>query len=300
VKLFARLLFALAVGATALAAPERSSLQRAVDRAMRGQRGSLVVLDVRTRRPIAAHRLAAAARRVATPGSTLKTFVLLELLESGKAKPADLFICPRKVTIGARRFDCTHPELPGPIDSADALAWSCNAYFAELARRLTPQQLHDAYTRVGLDNYTGLTPDEARGHILPADTQERLQLQALGHWGVLTTPVALLSAYVRLSERRDEPNVRVVWQGLERSVAFGMARAAHVEKVSIAGKTGTAADSRGAPTHGWFVALAPAEKPEIAIVVFLEQGRGIDAAALAQPVLAAYFQNTPANAPSPK
>lgn len=272
-------------------APRPTPLQRAVASAMRGQSGSLIVLDVRSHSVIAAHRLQSAARRVAAPGSTVKTFVLLKLLDTGKARPSDLFVCPRRVQVGERRIDCTHPALPGPISPAEALAWSCNAYFADAARRLTPAELHDALERAGLDRYTGMTPDEALGHILPADTPERLQLQALGHWGVVTTPAALVSAYAQLASRReDDPNVRQVWLGLERSVAYGMARAADVDNMEIAGKTGTAADSAGAPTHGWFVGLAPAEKPEIAVVVYLERGRGVDAAALAQPVFAAYFQ----------
>jgi cell division protein FtsI/penicillin-binding protein 2 len=283
----------LASAGTAAAPPPPTPLQRAVARAMRAQRGSLLVVDVRGQVPVllAAHRIESAARRVATPGSTVKTFVLLKLLETGKARPSDLFVCPRQVRVGGRRIDCTHPELPGPIDPADALAWSCNAYFAEVARRLTPAELHEALERAGLETYTGLTPDEGHGQLLPADTQERLQLQALGHWGVTTTPAALLYSYIRLAGRRDDPNVRLVWQGLERSVAFGMAHAAHVDKMQIAGKTGTASDGPGGPTHGWFVGLAPAADPEIAIVVYLERGRGADAAALAQPVFAAYFQD---------
>ena len=64
----------------------------------------------------------------------------------------------------------------------------------------------------------------------------------------------------------------------------------NVDKVNIAGKTGTAAQPGAAVTHGWFVGLAPAEKPEVAVVVYIEQGRGLDAAALAQPILRAYFE----------
>ena len=40
--------------------------------------------------------------------------------------------------------------------------------------------------------------------------------------------------------------------------------------VKIAGKTGTA--QTGSSNHGWFGGIAPAEDPEIAIVVFIENG----------------------------
>jgi cell division protein FtsI/penicillin-binding protein 2 len=67
-----------------------------------------------------------------------------------------------------------------------------------------------------------------------------------------------------------------------------MAHAAQVDAIEVAGKTGTAGSQESAQTHGLFVGYAPAENPEIALVVFLERGRGMDAAALAQPVFAEF------------
>jgi cell division protein FtsI/penicillin-binding protein 2 len=274
-------------------AAQQRGLADAVDSAMRPHRGAAVVVDVRSNQVLAAHGLEAAGLRLATPGSTVKSFVLLELLETGKAKASERYVCPRRLRIGTRRLDCTHPELPAAIGPADALAWSCNAYFAMAAQRLTPQELAEALRRAGLAAPTGLAGQEATGEIKTPGTRQQVELEALGEWGVMTTPLELLAAYRGLALRRDEPNVRLVWEGLEHSVAYGMARAAHVDKVNIAGKTGTAAQPGGMATHGWFVGLAPAEKPEIAIVIYLEHGRGLDAAALAQPVIAAYFSSHP-------
>jgi cell division protein FtsI/penicillin-binding protein 2 len=70
-----------------------------------------------------------------------------------------------------------------------------------------------------------------------------------------------------------------------------MAHAAFVGGVKIAGKTGTAASANTPRTHGFFVGYAPADKPEIVMVVFLEQGRGMDAAAVAQAVFAAFARD---------
>ena len=265
-------------------------LQETVDATMRPYKGTAVVLDLKTNKVVAAHDLALAAQRVASPGSTVKSFVLLKLLDTGAAKPGDRFVCPRRVRIGNRHLDCTHPALPAAIDPSDALAWSCNAYFAGTAQRLKPKELADALRLAGFASYTGLAPQEVTGTIRTAETVDQLRLQALGEWGVMTTPLELLAAYRRLAEARDDPNGKLVWQGLEHSVAYGMARAAHTDKVDIAGKTGTAAQLYQAATHGWFVGLAPAEKPEIAIVIYLEHGRGLDAAALAPPIVSAYFQ----------
>lgn len=281
---------ALLALALALPCTAQQRLQDAVDDAMRPHKGTAVVLELRTGKVIAAHDLDIAARRVATPGSTVKSFVLLKLLETGKVKASERFVCPRRVRIGGKRFDCTHPDLPGPIDPTDALAWSCNAYFAMAARRLTAIELADALRRAGLTSSSGLAAGEALGNVKTAASPEQLELQALGEWGVMTTPLELLKAYAGQAQHMEDENVRLVWEGMEHSVAYGMARAAHVDKVKIAGKTGTASQPGMTATHGWFVGLAPADKPEIAVVVYLEQGRGLDAAALAQPILRSYFE----------
>lgn len=286
-----RILLALALCAAALPCRAQDTrLQDAADRAMRRHRGAAVVLDLRSNKILAAHDLDIAGRRLATPGSTVKPFVLLKLLDLGLVKASDRFVCPRRVVIAGRKLDCTHPPLPDAIDPTDALAWSCNAYFAAAARRLPARELAETLRHAGFTGTTGLAP-EVTGQVRTPATTEQIQLQALGEWGVMATPLELLAAYRKLAQRRDEPDVQLVWQGLEQSVAYGMARAAKLDKVNVAGKTGTAAQPNSAATHGWFVGLAPAEKPEIAIVIYLEHGRGLDAAAVAQPILNAYFQD---------
>lgn len=78
-------------------------------------------------------------------------------------------------------------------------------------------------------------------------------------------------------------SVRDLWHVGSRlvdCVQSGTCQAAGVPGVKVAGKTGTATalDGSGA-THAWFVGFAPAEQPEIALVVFLERGTGAQNAA---------------------
>ncbi len=59
--------------------------------------------------------------------------------------------------------------------------------------------------------------------------------------------------------------------------------------MKVAGKTGTAAADEGPWTHAWFAGYAPAENPEIVLVVFLEKGHGgSDAAGVAREIFAAF------------
>jgi penicillin-binding protein 2 len=77
----------------------------------------------------------------------------------------------------------------------------------------------------------------------------------------------------------SEENLATVREGLRAAVEWGTGRGANLEGVTVAGKTGTAeypgppVDDEGhLPTHAWFTAFAPAEEPEIALVVFVAGG----------------------------
>jgi len=184
-------------------------------------------------------------------------------------------------------MDCTHSAAVTELDAEEALAYSCNSYFAQVSARLSAQELVRGLRQAGLNAPSGLVGDEAVGRIDVPATQTELQLEALGDRGIEVTPLELLGAYRKLALQRRNGNsneLEPVFKGLEDSVAFGIARAASVEGMRIAGKTGTASSENSAHTHGLFVGYAPAEKPEIVAVVYLAQGRGLDAAGAAQPV----------------
>lgn len=271
------------------------NLQKAVARGMDGREGTLVVADVSTGEILAAHGLALAARRLERPGSTVKPFVLMALLESGKLNASQRLLCRRPLRIGGVRMDCMHPASVADLNAEEAIAYSCNSYFAEAATRLSDAELVQALRRAGLDSPSGLVKEEASGRIEMPRDRDMLQLEALGDRGIEVTPLELLGAYRKLALQKRNGSVAEVdapvFGGLEKSVTYGMAHAANVEGMKIAGKTGTAASRKSARTHGFFVGYAPAEKPEIVVVVCLEQGRGGDAAAVAQAVIAEFAKD---------
>ncbi len=268
-------------------------LQGAVERVLDGHAGTVVVIDVESGEILAAKNLELAGRQLIRPGSTLKPFVLMELLDSGKLDPKQRLICRRPLRIGGLRMDCSHTADVKQLDADDAVAYSCNSYVAEVALRLNGGELMEALRRAGLDSLTGLVKSESAGHMDRPASQEQLQLMALGARGIEVTPLELLVAYRKLALRKrsgsispDEP----VFEGLEHAIMYGTAHAAYVEGLKIAGKTGTAAAAGSPQTHGVFVGYAPADQPEIALVVYVAQGRGLDAAKAAQSVLEAYGQ----------
>jgi len=271
---------------------DNASLQNAVAHAMGRRRGSAVVLEVHTGRILGAYHLDVAARRLAHPGSSIKPFTLLALLQAGKLDAHTALMCKRALSIGNHTLDCSHPDTGEPLDPVTALAYSCNSYFTSVATRLTPVQLHNTLMKAGFGSVTGQALGEASGTVAVAETPEELQLQAIGEWGIHVTPLELLRGYrnlALLSGSRREANLAPLFEGLQASVSYGMAHMAQPEApMKVAGKTGTAAAEKGPWTHGWFAGYAPAENPQIALVVFLEKGHGSDAATIAREIFGAY------------
>ncbi len=272
-----------------------SAWQNAVDRTARQYPSAInldariIVLDLASGRLLASHRLDDAARTVAAPGSTLKPLVLYSLIREGRWNSSRRVACNRQLVVAGHRLACTHPLAP-PFDAREALTWSCNSYFAAVARSLEPGELGRLLRPTGLLGPTGLSPQEAVAEFREPDSPDSRQLALLGVDGVRVTPLELAAAYrwlaLELAAHADSDAAQVVRAGLEDSASFGMAGQASLGGVAVLGKTGTAEGASSSRTHGWFVGLAPAESPQVVIAVFLPAGRGADAAHLAGNLLA--------------
>ncbi len=55
-------------------------------------------------------------------------------------------------------------------------------------------------------------------------------------------------------------------------VENGTGYRAQIPGVQVAGKTGTAQTAEGSPPHAWFTAFAPANDPQVAVAVVVENG----------------------------
>ncbi|MGA3135409.1 MAG: penicillin-binding transpeptidase domain-containing protein [Terracidiphilus sp.] len=249
----------------------------------------VLVLDIGSGHLLASAHLAEASRTLATPGSTLKPLILYFALASKRWDPERRVACSRQMHIGSHQLNCSHPAAD-PMDAEQALTWSCNSYFAELAGTLAPEELRQALSTRGLLAATGLTSQENVAAFREPRTREQVQMAALGVEGIRVTLPELAEAYRSLAiELEAHPEARaaeVVRAGLTDSASFGMAGAASLGGVPVAGKTGTASAESGGASHGWFVGLAPAESPRVVVAVYLPAGHGSDAAQVAAILLA--------------
>ncbi len=268
-------------------------LDASVASAMHNRDGAAVVVEVATGKIVGAYHIDVAGRRLARPGSAFKPFTLLALLENGKLKSTEAFTCRRNLRVGRHNLSCSHPQTAQPLQAVSALAYSCNDFFATIGGRLTAEELRSVFQRSGFASPSGLAKSEAVGSIALASADEERELQAIGEGEMKVTPLEMLAAYRNLALRRNDPHSsdaeRTVFAGLEAGTDYGMARLAAVKEMKVAGKTGTARSDSGSWTNGWFAGFAPAEHPQIAVVVFLEHGTGPgDAAPIAAEIFGAW------------
>lgn len=229
-----------------------------------------------------------ARRWLGPPGSSMKPLSLLALLESNKLSASEEYFCPGRLALNGRSLNCSHPYVAAPMNASRAIAYSCNCAVAHFAQRFETGELAAYLRRAGLCSETRLAPGwEATGRADSAPPGPASELQALGESGVSITPLELLAAYRRLAVRAGEPLLAPIIEGLEDAVEFGTAQAARMDRVRVAGKTGSVRTPAGARI-AWFAGFAPSRSPEIAAVV-LTQGRS--GAAAAAPIAGRMFNS---------
>lgn len=136
-----------------------------------------------------------------------------------------------------------------------------------------------------------------QGFVLTTPVQMARVVSAVANGGVLIRPhlarriLAPDGRTVRVFASEGVPAgvtlppaaLQVMRDGLRAVVAGGTGTAAAVPGLEIAGKTGSAENPRGRP-HAWFAGYAPAGRPALVVVVFIEHGYrgGLNAAPIAR------------------
>lgn len=271
-----------------------------------------------------------ATGKLYAPGSTFKLVTASAALADG-LQPSTTFPDPTRLELpqtsaGIGNFGGGRCNGGTPITLADALRVSCNTTFAQLGLDLGPERLVAQARAFGFGTdlggrIAGLAPSG-----LPdpgALDQPATAQSAIGQRDVRVTPLQMAAVAGAIGNqgrlmaptlvRRVEDEGGQTLRTTEPSVAAtpldattaatltdmmvgvvdaGSGRAAALEGVRVAGKTGTAESGvEGEPPTVWFVGFAPADAPQVAVAVVLEDGAGIGDEAtggrLAAPVAAA-------------
>ena len=242
------------------------------------------------------------------PGSTFKVITAAAALESGRFTPGSQLPAPNELSLPqtTHKLQNFQGETCGPggrISLATALKVSCNTAFGGLGLRLGQSAIRDqaeafgfgSTVKVPMTSVESVFPNNipapqvafsAIGQFDDAATPLQMAMVAAGvaNDGVVMQPYLVsrtlapdLSTLSRTSphelSRAVRPGVAAeLTRMMEGVVTGGTGTAAQIPGVSVAGKTGTAQTSAGQQSHAWFIGFAPANDPQVAVAVFVENG----------------------------
>lgn len=263
------------------------------------------------------------------PGSTFKIVTAAAAMESGKFTPDSYVATADSITIGGISFH-EHGGGFGVIGFEDAFAYSSNTFFYQLGIESGPEEIAKWGKRLGIGETTDLSLlglDGGNHGSLPTPA-EKEQLygepwyagdtvsMSIGQGLVLATPLemAVMVASIANGGKRVKPHllasqtntpltkpeptgikpetIAAIRKGLIAVVQKGTGKQLNDGSIPLTGgKTGTA-EVPGQEDNANYVAFGPAENPEIAIAVVVENGGygGVAAAPIAHEIFKTYFK----------
>jgi cell division protein FtsI/penicillin-binding protein 2 len=251
--------------------------------------GAVVALEPQTGRVIALVNPTYGLFNAYQPCSVFKIVVAIAGLSEGVITPQTTYRCTK---------GCWVWPGHGLLNLRRALAVSCNTYFEWVGEQLGYPRIQKYAHLLGLGtasgiNLTGETvgrlPESVRpelvGHlsshaagITTSALQLGVLLSATINGGIIFQPqVGPAAGFVPKERWRLPPGTVVngLSDGFISAVNEGSATSAFDPDIVVAGKTGSCSQL------GWFASYAPADHPEVVIVVFVRQGNGHLASAIA-------------------
>lgn len=242
------------------------------------------------------------------PGSTFKIITSAMGLESGVVSEGESFTCSGSITIAGSTIHCHKVRGHGALTFGEGLQQSCNPILITVGQRLGTTGFFNYMTNFGYFDKTGIDLPGEAGTIFWAKKNfntvelataafgQNFQVSAIRHLtsiaavangGELVTPYLVESVtdadgqvvwrHETTAERQviSEDICRQVSRILEEGVSGdGGAKNAYVAGYRVAAKTGTS-EKIGSGNEkariGSCVAYAPAEDPEIAIIIVVDE-----------------------------
>jgi peptidoglycan glycosyltransferase len=253
----------------------------------------------------------ALAGDVNPPGSTFKLVVAAAAFESGKFDADSELPNPLTYTL-PQSNNTVHNASgttcgPGKTTTiVTAIRLSCNVPMAELAVELGDEAIRETAERFGFNReltmplraatstYPATITDDAQtalsgfgqGQVQATPLQIAMVAAGLANGGTVMNPYAVdqvvgadLSVQQSFSpsplgDATDQQTADLITAAMVASVQDGAATGARIDGVDVAGKTGTAEMGGDNPYTLWFTGFAPADDPEIAVAVLVEDGGG--------------------------
>jgi peptidoglycan glycosyltransferase len=262
------------------------------------------------------------------PGSTFKLVTAAAALASGRFTPDTMIPGPRtyQLPLSTKKIRNWNGQACGPggmVTLRRALEISCNTAFAWLGNELGADALRSQAQVFGFD--TGFQiPLRAATSRFPEDPDPpQTAMSAIGQFDVRATALqmAMVTAAIGnggrtmvpyLVQEIRGPDLAIVQttEPEEFSIAMSALHAAQLTEmmvgvvedgtgsnvqipgVRVGGKTGTAQTGNDNPAVAWFVAMAPAQSPRVAVAVMVEDAGAAEVSgnALAAPIARAVIE----------
>lgn len=248
------------------------------------------------------------------PGSTSKLLTTAMALEEGLTSLNDTFTCTGTYKVSGVTLKCWRSYNPhGHENLVEAVGNSCNPVFIQLAQRVGTDKFYEYLKLFGMTERTGIDyPGEAYPILQNIETagpvglatmsygqgiavsmvQQLTAICSLGNDGVLMQPrivKALTDEDGNVVKEFDSVEVRQVISEktaeemcliMESVVSEGGGGTAKIAGYRVGGKTGTAnkpSETGGysEETYSSFVGMAPMDDPQVAILVVVDNPKGI-------------------------
>src|SRR5262245_22314030 len=293
-----------------------AALQKIAEDSLGEREGAVIVIDPHNGRLRTVVNPHLAFEQTFPPGSAIKPFTALAALRAGLVNREYHHRCRTRYVHDDFEIVCSHPVSNSPFGLSQALAYSCNDFFARLSERLSEGAFNSTLGAFGFGEKTGVNANESRGELPRGEWGARDALGESDH--LLVTPVQLITAYAALvngghlyrpqqsidhnliPQERLRLNIApehraALIEGMRGSVKYGTASKAGLGSLPgyVFGKTGTSTSSVRWRTQGWFVGFAAEKKPTVppraeqvalGILVFLRRAHGSQAAEIAKPI----------------
>jgi peptidoglycan glycosyltransferase len=244
------------------------------------------------------------------PGSVFKLIVAAAAFESGEYTPQSKLPNPKSYILPGTTTAITNSgegRCGGAttVSIATALKLSCNIPFAQLGIALGQEAIAKQAKAFGFGEELAI-PLKATPSTYPENLDDaQTALTSFGQFDVRVTPLqmAMVSAAIANAGIEMKPylvdqiftsNLTLLEEGnpteLRRSittssaerlktmmiaaVSSGVSSNAKIPGVKVAGKTGTAENGVDDPYTLWFTGFAPADNPQVAVAVVIEDGGG--------------------------
>jgi cell division protein FtsI/penicillin-binding protein 2 len=245
------------------------------------------------------------------PGSTMKIFMALILLNENLIDPNEKFFCPGFVEFGSRRVSCG--EKHDMVDLDEILQHSCNVGMIKAIKKVPDKILYKYMKQFHFGSKTGILQDEMKGRLplLKDWTPSTSYYMSIGQ-GFSVTPIQLVSAAASLVnggkiinptilshitnsygevvkqsqiqseslDLKDEIGGQIM-RAMTKVVKLGTGQKAFTQSIGIGGKTGTSQVSikgkgyQEGLFNASFIGFFPADKPQIVGLILLSEPESI-------------------------